>query len=49
MFAVFPPKPGIDVSSGIERGDEFIAMLVRARRKFLRAGEIKPDALEHVR
>src|SRR6516164_9021355 len=49
MFAVFPPKVDIDASIGIERSDEFIAMLVRARRKFLRAGEIEPDALEHVR
>src|SRR5262245_51257621 len=30
MLAVFPPKLHIDVSSGIERSDEFIAMLVRA-------------------
>src|SRR5262252_3328320 len=49
MFAVFPPKVDIDASIGIERSDEFVAMLVRARRKFLRAGEIEPDALEHVR
>src|SRR5215471_8680274 len=49
MFAVFPPKADIDASIGIERSDEFIAILVRARGKFLRAGEIEPDALEHVR
>src|SRR5262245_27002584 len=49
MLAVFPPKVDIDASIGIERSDEFIAMLVRARGKFLRAGEIEPDALEHVR
>src|SRR5262245_47946992 len=49
MFAVFPPKFDIDVSIGIERSDEFIAMLVRARGKFLRAGEVEPDTLEHVR
>src|SRR5262249_33345057 len=49
MFAVFPPKVDIDASIGIERSDEFIAVLVRARGKFLRAGEIEPNALEHVR
>src|SRR5262245_16567448 len=49
MLAVFPPKLHIDVSSSIERSDEFIAMLVRARGKFLRTGEIEPNALEHVR
>jgi len=32
MFAVFPPKVDIDASIGIEWSDEFIAMLVRARR-----------------
>jgi hypothetical protein len=49
MFTVFPPKLDIDVSVGVEWSDELIAMLVRARGKFLRAGEIEPDALEHMR
>src|SRR5262249_17464392 len=49
MFAVFPPKLGIDVSSGVKGSDEFIAVLVRARGEVLRASEIEPDALEHVR
>jgi hypothetical protein len=49
MFTVFPPKLDIDVSGGVEWSDELMAMLVRARGKFLRAGEIEPDALEHMR
>jgi hypothetical protein len=49
MLVVFPPKLHIDVSSGIERSDEFIPVLVRAQWEFLRAGEIEPNALEHVR
>jgi len=49
MFTVFPPKLDIDVSGGVEWSEELIAMLVRARGKFLRAGEIEPDALEHMR
>jgi hypothetical protein len=49
MFTVFPPKLDVDVSIGVEWSDELIAMLVRARGKFLRASEIEPDALEHMR
>jgi hypothetical protein len=49
VLAVSVPQLGIDAPIGVERGDKFVAVAVGARREFLRAGEIEPDALEHVR
>jgi hypothetical protein len=49
MLAIGPPQLGIDTPVGTEWSDEFVAVPVRARREFLRTGEVEPDALEHVR
>src|SRR2546425_70901 len=49
MLAVFAPKLGIDMPVGIERSNELIAMFLGPQREILRAGEIEPDALEHMR
>jgi hypothetical protein len=49
MLAISAPQLGIDVSIGVERSDEFIAVPLRTHREVLGAGEIEPDALEHVR
>jgi hypothetical protein len=38
MLAVFPPQLGVDTAIGIERSDEFVAMLIRADREFLSSG-----------
>src|SRR5262245_47524044 len=46
VLAVSVPQLGIDAPIGVERGDEFVAVAVGARREFLRASEIEPDALE---
>src|SRR5229473_5136985 len=49
MVAVLSPELHIDMPVGIERGDELVTMAGGARGKFLRAGQVEPDALEHMR
>src|SRR5262249_49814820 len=48
VLAVFVPEGRIDVPGFIERGDEFVAMARRARRKSFGTGKIEPNALEHM-
>src|SRR5262245_65158164 len=49
MITVLMPQLRIDVSLGIERRHELIAVARRAVGEFPGAGEIEPDALEIVR
>ena len=49
MVAVLAPKLRIDMALGVKRGNELVSVPRRARRKLLRAGEVEPDALEHMR
>jgi len=49
MVAVLAPQFRIDVPGRIERRHELVAVARRACRIFLGAGEIEPDALEHMR
>src|SRR5229473_3623677 len=49
MVAVLSPELHIDMPAGIERGHELVTMAGGARGKFLRAGQVEPDALEHMR
>src|SRR5262249_21321095 len=49
VVAVLAPQIDVDVAAVIERSDELVAMARGARRKFLRAGQIEPDAFEHMR
>src|ERR1700674_1427011 len=49
MVAVLAPQLRIDMPVGIERGHKLVAMAGGARGKFLRAGQVEPDALEHMR
>src|SRR5438552_19021589 len=48
MVAVLSPQLHIDVPAGIERGHEFVTVARGARGKFLRTGQVEPDALERM-
>jgi hypothetical protein len=48
MAAVLLPQVRVDVSPGVKRGHEFIAVTRRSRWKFLRSREVKFDALERM-
>src|SRR5262249_31452983 len=45
VFAVLSPQARIDMVAGVQRRDELVAVARRAVGKFLRAGEIEPNAL----
>src|SRR5665811_1955649 len=49
MLAIVSPERHVDMALVVERGDEFVAMALRALREFLGAGKIEPNALERVR
>ena len=49
MLAVLLPQMRVDAASRIERSDELVAMPLGAGRKLPGAGEVEPNALEHMR
>ena len=49
MLAMLAPEFDVDLAAGVERRDEFVAVLRRPVRELLRAGEVEPDALELMR
>src|SRR5580700_4970636 len=49
VVAVLAPKLRIDVAFGVKWGNELVSVPRRTRRELLRAGEVEPDALEHMR
>src|SRR5215470_19614912 len=49
MRPMLAPQLDIDMPGAVERRDELVAVARRPAGKFLGAGEVEPDALEHMR